>query len=132
MSGLLYFALNPPSSADSRTGTSDIKCTTYHTSFLIIENGKGYNDSVDHGVPQNYWPILCVHKGDTVKITVENTGSEPHGFSIANYYEQGIILPEGQIATINFVADNAGSFIMKCDIFCSVHYWMLSGVLVVD
>ncbi len=131
MSALLYFALNPPKSTSSRTGSSDIKCTSYHTRFLVIENSLGYNDSVDHGVPQSYWPILCVHEGDTVQLTVENTGSEPHGFVIAHYYEQGISLTEGQRANITFVAGKAGSFIIYCDIFCSVHQWMLSGILVV-
>ncbi len=132
MVGLLYFALNPPPSTDSSTGTAGVKCTTYHTSFLIIENSRGYNNSVEHGVPQNYWPILCVHQGDTVQITIENTGSEPHGFSVANYYEQGVSLVEGQKATISFIANQPGSFIIKCDIFCSVHQWMLNGLLVVN
>src|SRR5262245_63362858 len=98
----------------------------------MIADEKGYNDSIDHNVPKNYWPILCVHLGDTFEITVVNQGSEPHGFAIGHYYEAGISLPQGNRMTLTFTADRAGSFLIYCTILCAVHPWMLSGLLVVD
>lgn len=131
MAALLYFSLNPLQSRNSNTDTSGINCSSYHADFLIIANGQGYNDSIHHDVPQNYWPILCVHKGDTVTITVENTGNEPHGFAVGHYYEGGISLAEGRNTTISFVVDRTGAFSIFCTILCAVHPWMLSGILVV-
>lgn len=131
MVALLYFSLNPPGSRNVRTSGTSIECTSYHKSFLIIADLGGYNDSVSHGVPQNYWPILCAHQGDSVTILVSNTGREPHGFAVGHYYEGGASIAEGTSFTISFIVDKAGAFSIYCTILCSVHPWMLSGVLVV-
>jgi heme/copper-type cytochrome/quinol oxidase subunit 2 len=130
IAALAVYTLNPLQNGNTHT-SSIPTCTTYSTSFLIIANGQGFNDSIEHGVPQNYWPILCVHRGDNVTIRVENTGNEAHGFQIAHYYSGGISLAEGQTVTIFFVADQAGSFAIKCNILCSVHPWMLSGIVII-
>ena len=59
--------------------------------FLVIASGKGYNDSVDHGVPEKDWPILNVTQGTTVNITVCNTDFQAHGFQVAYYYDSNIV-----------------------------------------
>ena len=128
---LAYISLNPLPGRPEPTNTAGISCPNFYTKFLIIANERGYNDSIDHGVPENYWPVLCAKQGSTVTVVVENTGSEPHGFSIDNYYPQGVSLQVGQNLTITFIAAKSGAFLIYCTVLCAVHPWMLSGLLVV-
>jgi heme/copper-type cytochrome/quinol oxidase subunit 2 len=79
------------------------------------------------------WPIIRVHQGDTVIITVINNDSrEVHGFAIAHYDNQGFSLAPGQQETISFVANEVGSFRMYCNVFCAIHPYMQNGVLIVS
>jgi FtsP/CotA-like multicopper oxidase with cupredoxin domain len=79
------------------------------------------------------WPVINVHQGDTVVITVINNGtSEPHGFAIDHYFNSGVSTSPGQSHTITFVANEVGTFRMYCDIFCSIHPLMQNGALVVS
>ena len=128
---LVFVSLNPLPSLNARTDTTAVSCSSYHTSFVIVASEKGYNDSVDHGVPNNYWPVLCAHQGTTVRVTVENLGSEPHGFAIGYYYEGGASISQGDNFTISFQAVKSGSFLIYCTILCAVHPWMLNGLLVI-
>jgi len=79
------------------------------------------------------WPIIQVHLGDTVIITVINNNSrEVHGFAIAHYDNQGFSLAPGQQQTITFVANDVGSFRMYCNVFCAIHPYMQNGALIVS
>jgi FtsP/CotA-like multicopper oxidase with cupredoxin domain len=129
---LAYISMYPLSGSNTRTLTEGNACTVYRTAYVVIANERGYNDSIDHGTPQNYWPVLCVHPGQQVTIKVKNTGTEPHGFSIGRYFEAGESIPQGQSFTFNFVADRSGSFLIYCTILCAVHPWMQDGLLVVN
>jgi heme/copper-type cytochrome/quinol oxidase subunit 2 len=100
--------------------------------FLILANANGYNDSIDHGVPQNSWPVITVQKGTTVTITMYNSDVVAHGFQVGHYYDSPIqSVAPGKSFTLTFVADTAGSFRIYCSIFCEVHAYMQSGVLIV-
>jgi len=98
--------------------------------FLVIASGKGYNDSVDHGVPEKDWPILNVTQGTKVNITVCNTDFQAHGFQVAYYYDSSIItVVPGQVLHVSFVATKSGQFRIFCNIFCSIHWTMQNGLL---
>ncbi|MDV6345079.1 nitrosocyanin [Nitrosomonas sp. Is37] len=58
---------------------------------------------------------LSVHKGATVKITVENKSPISEGFSIDGYGIQEVI-KAGETKTISFVADKAGAFTIWCQL----------------
>ncbi len=123
----LPFVHNPGST------TGDVTCSSYRTSFVIIAGIRGFNNSIDHEASQKYWPVMCVHKGDNVRIIVENAeNSEPHGFAVVHYYTQGVSIPAKTNVTITFTADQTGSFLAFCNIFCSVHAYMQNGLLVVS
>ncbi|MDA4124221.1 MAG: cupredoxin domain-containing protein [Thaumarchaeota archaeon] len=101
--------------------------------FLIIAGPNGYNDSIDHGVPQNPWPIVKVQKGTTVTISVYNSDHQAHGFQITHYLAGSInTVAPGQTFTVSFVADETGTFQIYCAIFCTVHAFMQSGELIVQ
>jgi len=108
-------------------------CVKPADGFLIVASQLGYNDSVDHGVPQNSWPVVDVRQGQNVTIVVCNADPvEPHGFQIDKYYDSGIVsIAPGQVLTVRFVADTTGTFRIYCNIFCAVHWAMQSGELVV-
>ena len=79
------------------------------------------------------WPIIRVHQGDTVIITVINNDSrEIHGFAIDHYDDRGFSLAPGEQHTITFVANEVGSFRMYCNVFCAIHPYMQNGALIVS
>ena len=56
---------------------------------------------------------LTVHKGTTVKLTVENKSPISEGVTIDGYGIQEVI-KAGESKTISFVADKAGAFTIWC------------------
>lgn len=100
--------------------------------FLIIASKLGYNDSVDHGVPENSWPVITVKQGQQVNIVVCNTDIQAHGFQVAHYFDSTIeSIAPGQTIHVSFTASQSGDFRIYCSILCSVHAFMQSGLLVV-
>ena len=102
--------------------------------FLIIASNLGFNDSVTHGAPSKSWPVITVKQGQTVNITVCNIDVQAHGFQIKHYYDVdtvGVVtVVPGQVFKVApFVASQAGSFTIYCDIFCSIHLYMQNGLL---
>jgi heme/copper-type cytochrome/quinol oxidase subunit 2 len=98
--------------------------------FLIVASITGYNDSKTHGSPTKSWPIITVHKGQNVTIIVCNTDVQPHGFQITHYFANGQeTLVPGQVLRVSFIADQTGSYLIYCDIFCTVHTFMQDGLL---
>ncbi len=97
------------------------------TSFNIIITSQGFNNSKTHTDP---WPCLKVVKGQTISIHIENQDpTEPHGFAITHYLDSGIKLGPGQSDNISFTANQAGTFLVYCNILCTIHLYMLSGQL---
>jgi heme/copper-type cytochrome/quinol oxidase subunit 2 len=79
------------------------------------------------------WPIIRVQLGETVIITVMNNDSrEIHGFAIVHYDDRGFSLAPGQQHTITFVANEAGTFRMYCNVFCAIHPYMQNGAVIVS
>lgn len=101
--------------------------------FLIIANLQGFNDSIDHGVPASNWPVMNAKLGQNVTIVVcNNDPSQAHGFQIDHYYDDRLVsLAPGQVLRVSFIASQAGTFRVYCEILCSVHWAMQSGQLVV-
>ncbi len=106
---------------------------TYSNGYLtIIANDRGYNNSISHGAPATPWPIIKVHRGDTVNLTLCNLDTvEAHGFAIDTYFDRGVILAPGTAYQISFIASQTGNFRIFCINLCIVHKYM-SGSLVVS
>lgn len=108
-------------------------CTKPAGGFLIVAGANGFNDSVDQSVPKNHWPVIGVQAGANVTIRVCNVDNQPHGFQISHYYDSKIVaMAPGQILNVHFVADQTGTFQIYCDIFCTIHWAMISGRLTVS
>ena len=92
---------------------------------------EGMNGSAYHR--STVWPVITVQQGENVVISVLSTNSsEPHGFSISHYFNQGVALEPGASYTIEFVASERGSFLITCPIFCAIHPYMDFGQLIVE
>jgi FtsP/CotA-like multicopper oxidase with cupredoxin domain len=106
--------------------------------FQIIASIDGFNGSAlppcaVNGVPQIACPVLHVSKGAFVNITVKNTDKQAHGFQVTHYFDNTIeVIAPGQSLNVSFVANEAGTFKIYCDIPCSIHWAMQSGELVVS
>ena len=117
------------------TGTLHLPpgCVKPQGGYLIIAGVSGFNDSVDRGVPAANWPVIDVQKGANVTIRVCNADQQPHGFQVAHYYDsRTVAVASGQVLTVSFVANDAGTFKIYCSIICSVHWAMVSGRLTVS
>lgn len=74
--------------------------------------------------------------GQSVIIHVINNDTEAHGFLIVRYFESGINgvsgLAPGSCYDVKFTANVQGSFAVECNIFCTIHQYMLYGQLNVN
>ena len=105
-------------------------CAKPAAGFLIVASDTGYNDSIGHGAPEKNWPVIDVKQGQNVTIVVCNIDVQAHGFQITHYYDSNeVTLTPGQVIKVNFVATQAGAFDIYCEIFCSIHVYMQSGLL---
>jgi len=130
---LYYSSQRSYGSGTETTTISGITCSSYSNSFTIIASQSGYNDSIGQGAPKKLWPILCVHLGESIKITVMNEDIvEPHGFAIAHYDEAGVTVLPGRSVVLTFFADAPGDFRIYCNVICAIHPFMQSGLLVVS
>lgn len=128
-----YYAFSFLPKASGNTISKQVSCNTYSSSFTIVATLDGFNDSIAHGVPKNYWPVICVREGTLVTIKVINRDNvEPHGFSVSKYFEGGRSIMPGQTYTLTFYASQKGYFFIRCNVLCSIHWAMLSGLLVVS
>ena len=104
--------------------------------FLIVEadigsSYEGINGSAYH--QNTNWPVMTVYQNQTVTIHVVNCPSspEPHGFAIGHYFPSGVELSPGQSYTLTFIASTKGKFLVFCNVYCSIHYLMQNGELLV-
>jgi FtsP/CotA-like multicopper oxidase with cupredoxin domain len=137
---LTFLAVAGPLNSISQTpGTvlpptiSKSTCDRPPNFILIIADLSGFNNSIGHGAPANPWPIIRVHRGDVVRLLVCNEDpTQPHGFAIVTYLDAGIPLAPGDAYRIVFTANVPGSFVIYCNIFCTIHRFMVGRLIVSD
>jgi len=94
---------------------------------LVILDDNGFNDSIHRGQP-----TIEFLRGDTVNILVCNLDPvQSHGFAIDHYFPAGVTLRPGEAYKVSFVVKEPGSFMIYCNVFCTVHTFM-KGTLRVD
>ena len=119
--GIMTFAIGLPNSP-----CAGIAGTT--RSFTILANSNGFNDSVNH--QQVSWPVIAVHRCDTVKITIINGDTQTHGFAVDYYATRGTDIQGGQTLPVQpFLATKGGQFRVYCISLCTIHAFMQNGLL---
>lgn len=73
---------------------------------------------------------ITVNEGDTVVLNITSEDVE-HGISIPQF---GVseTLPVGEMVTVQFVADEAGTYTFFCNVFCGSGHQSMKGTLVVN
>ena len=99
--------------------------------FLIIADLSGFNGSISHGAPVTPWPVIRVQEGDVVRILVCNEDTtQPHCFAVSTYFPTGVAIAPGEAYRIVFTATVPGTFVIYCNIFCTVHVFMVAQLIV--
>jgi FtsP/CotA-like multicopper oxidase with cupredoxin domain len=121
----------PSTSVPSAPTVKKSTCDRPPGFILIIADLSGFNDSISHGAPVNPWPVVQVQQGDVVRLLVCNKDTtQPHGFAIQTYLNAGVVLAPGDAYTIVFTATLPGNFVIYCNIFCTVHVFMVGRLIV--
>jgi FtsP/CotA-like multicopper oxidase with cupredoxin domain len=101
--------------------------------LLIIADLSGFNNSISHGAPTHPWPVIRAQRGQVVRLLVCNKDStQPHGFAIGSYLEPGVVMVPGDAYSIVFTASEVGTFRVYCDVFCTVHVFMVGQLVISD
>lgn len=109
-------ANNSAATNNSATNSASNSATTPETKEFTI---KATNFEFDQ-------KELTVNKGDTVKITLVND-SGMHGLEIPDY---DVNVKGGE--TVEFVADQAGTFDFHCSVMCGSGHASMTGKLIVQ
>lgn len=124
-------SLHPTGNISPSSPDSDSK-TVY---FTIIESDSGAMEGMNgsaHHVGEA-WPVMQVQLGDTVIIhIISQNATEAHGFTILHYFDPGVGLLPGGTYTVKFVANQNGTFIITCLLFCAIHPLMDYGKFIVN
>jgi len=95
-------------------------------SIFIVADLHGFNNSQF----QPGSPFVSVNRCDTLKFTIINNDTQPHGFAVDYYAPNGVEITGSSTVQLPwFVATRSGQFTMRCTIFCTVHNQMIHGVL---
>ncbi len=98
---------SPPTPQNTTTSTSNSTPSTGQTKTFTIQGG-------DYFFSPN---TITVNKGDTVVINFQNVATDyPHNLVIDSYHVKTEAVGTGNSQTVQFVADNAGTFQMYCSI----------------
>ncbi|MDA0205887.1 MAG: cupredoxin domain-containing protein [Acidobacteria bacterium] len=73
---------------------------------------------------------IRVRQGESVKLSITALDRK-HGFKI-EALEIDRELPKGEVVTIEFIADSAGTFPIACSKFCGFGHKRMKGQLVVE
>jgi len=73
---------------------------------------------------------IQVKKGDHVKLVITAVDHD-HGFKLDAYHIDQV-LKKGEAATVEFTADQAGTFPFACSHFCGLGHKRMKGELVVE
>lgn len=118
-----------PANQSSNSGFSK---TVY---FTIIESDRGPYEGMNGSAYHigEAWPVMEVQQGDTVIIHIISENSEEaHGFTILHYFDPGVGLLPGGTYTVRFVANENGTFVITCLLFCAIHPVMDYGKFIVN
>jgi len=97
---------------------------------LILDNN-GLNDSIHRVSPGTPAITLTFQRGDRINIIVCNLDTiQAHGFAVGHYFDRGVSLKPGDAYKVSFIARDAGSFTIYCNVFCTVHTFMLGRLTV--
>ena len=73
---------------------------------------------------------ITVAQGDSVRLRL-HSADRTHGFAIKAFRVKALIPKVGEAVTVEFVADQAGTFDFTCSEYCGIGHAAMKGRLVV-
>jgi cytochrome c oxidase subunit 2 len=73
---------------------------------------------------------ILVAQGDTVRLRL-HSADRTHAFAIKAFHVKAVIPKGGETVTVEFVADQAGTFAFTCSEYCGTGHSRMKGKLVV-
>jgi len=129
--GIVFVPPNQPANNVPSVTVTKSTCNRPPGFVLVIADLSGFNNSISHGAPMNPWPVIRVERGQVVRLLVCNQDTtQPHGFAITDYLEPGVVMAPGDAYRIVFTATLEGTFRIYCDVFCTVHVFMVGRLIV--
>lgn len=121
---------------------SDKESTTYNALAGIEEESTDEDQSIDTNedstkefdITAEKWSFspstITVNEGDTVILNIEST-DVTHGFFIEEF---GVdeTLTAGETVTVEFIADEKGTYSFFCSVFCGSGHSDMNGTLIVE
>jgi hypothetical protein len=116
------------------TKTSAYNPSTVNLQIAVVPDMQG--SGWDVWLPNE----LIVHQGDTVKLTIFNADTMPHGFLLSTFNVDQALQPAttdagGNVTpsrvTVTFTPDQVGSFLFRCNIPCGAGHDYMIGTFVV-
>jgi cytochrome c oxidase subunit 2 len=74
--------------------------------------------------------LVRAKKGEHVKLVITALDRD-HGFKLEAFHVDQR-LPKGVAVTVEFVADQSGTFLFQCSVFCGMGHKKMKGQLIVD
>ena len=74
--------------------------------------------------------IISVAQGDSVRLRL-HSADRSHAFAIKAFRVKALIPKGGETVTVEFVADQAGTFAFTCSEYCGTGHSEMKGMLVV-
>ena len=89
--------------------------------FVVVMANEGMNVGFNGSRFQSAsWPVMNVTLGRSVTIHIINNDTvQSHGFAIQRYFS-GFALGPGTCGDVTFTADQLGSFLVYCNISCTI------------
>jgi len=99
--------------------------------FAYAQDSTGANEIKMTAMKYEFKPaIVKVKKGDHVRLTITAVDRD-HGFKL-DVFQIEQKLPKGEPVTVEFTADQSGTFPFQCSQFCGLGHKKMKGQLVVE
>ena len=115
-----------------RTGFGTLALAAYAVLGCIAQDASPGVDGVKiTAVKYDFGPdVVRAKKGEHVKLVITALDRD-HGFKLEAFHIDQR-LPKGVAVTVDFLADQAGTFPFQCSVFCGLGHKKMKGQLIVD
>lgn len=125
-----YYALSSKKSDSMAPSADSAMEETSATPGAAMEAGEVKEFTVDSFEMGFSLKTITVKKGDTVKITLTNSGKYTHDWVVDEFSARTKVIKNGETDSITFVADKTGSFEYYCSVMTHRQQGMVGKLIV--
>ncbi len=125
-----YYALSGKKSDSMAPATDSMMEKAPESTGAVMQVGEVKEFAVDSFEMGFSLKTLTVKKGDTVKITLTNSGKYTHDWVVDEFSARTKVIKNGETDSITFVADKTGSFEYYCSVMTHRQQGMVGKLIV--